>query len=231
MISIIIPTYNEASQISFTIERLKALSITDDFEVIVADGGSVDETVALAKRSGVKTLRCKKKGRAAQMNAGAFEAQGDILYFLHADTTPPRGFDQMIVRALANGYQAGCFSLSFDHEHWFLKANCWFTRFDINSFRFGDQSLFVTKNVFDAIGGFCEDHLVMEDQQIIGRIRRLGRFVVIKKPVSTSARKYLENGIYKTQGVFFIIYMLYKLGFSQRQLVLTYKKLISQKKL
>lgn len=231
MISIIIPTYNEASQIGFTVEKLKSLSVGNNFEIIVSDGGSKDETIALAKRSGAKVLLSVKKGRAAQMNAGAFKARGDILYFLHADTIPPKGFDQMIVQALADGNLAGCFTLSFDHKHWFLKANCWFTRFDINSFRFGDQSLFVAKSAFNVIGGFCENHLVMEDQQIIGRIRRMGRFVIIGKPVITSARKYLENGIYKTQAIFIIIYVLYKLGFSQRRLVLIYKKLISQDKL
>lgn len=121
--------------------------------------------------------------------------------------------------------------LSFDHDHWFLKANCWFTRFDVDTIRFGDQSLFVTKEKFEKVNGFCEKYIVLEDQQTIKRLKRVSNFKVIKKPVITSARKYLENGIYETQGVFFILYFMYRLGYSQKKLVATYKKLIKQDKL
>ncbi len=231
MISIIIPTYNEADHITSTIKTLIGAKGTKFFEIIVADGGSTDNTVSLAKQAGAITFISPQKGRAAQMNAGAELAKGEILYFLHADTIPPDEFDTDILNAVNKGNQAGCFILSFDHPHWFLKANCWFTRFDIDAIRFGDQSLFVTKTVFQQSGGFSEQHIVLEDQHLIKRLRKAIRFIVIKKPVITSARKYLENGIYKTQGIFFIIYFLYVLGVSQQRLVKTYKKLISQNKL
>lgn len=231
MISIIIPTYNEAAHITSTIARLRGAIQAEPFEIIVSDGGSTDSTRELAKMAGATTLLSPKKGRAAQMNAGALQANGQLLYFLHADTIPPEGFANDIINAFSDRCRAGCFTLSFDYPHWFLKANCWFTRFNINAVRFGDQSLFVSKDLFDGIGGFCEKHIVMEDQEIIGRIRRATHFAVIKKPVTTSARKYLENGIYKTQGIFFIIYFLYQLGFSQDKLLATYKRLINQDKL
>jgi len=231
MISIIIPTYNEAGQIAGTIGRLNDITANGDVEIIVSDGGSTDQTMQLAKDSGATVSLSKRKGRAAQMNAGAAIAKGNILYFLHADTIPPEGFLSDIIEAVAQGYPAGCFMLSFDHPHWFLKANCWFTRFDVNVIRFGDQSLFVTKAAFEQSGGFSEGHIVMEDQELIKRLRKHVRFKVIKKPVITSARKYLENGVYKTQGIFFIIYFLYVAGFSQGMLVRTYKKLITQNKL
>ncbi len=121
--------------------------------------------------------------------------------------------------------------LSFDYQHWFLKFNCWFTRFDVDAFRFGDQSLFVTKEVFIRTGGFKEDLIVMEDQEIIQRLKKVGEFKIIRKKVITSARKYLENGIYKMQSIFFLIYFMYKLGFSQLTLLKTYKRLIKQNKL
>jgi rSAM/selenodomain-associated transferase 2 len=231
MISIIIPTYNEADQIAGAIGKLKDITADGDVEIIVSDGGSTDQTRQLAKDSGATVLRSKKKGRAAQMNAGAAIAKSDMLYFLHADTVPPEGFLTDIINASAQGYDAGCFMLAFDHSHWFLKANCWFTRFDMNALRFGDQSLFVTKVAFEKAVGFCEQHLVLEDQELIKRLRKIVRFKVIKKAVTTSARKYLENGIYKTQGVFFFIYFLYRIGFSQQKLVNIYKKLIRQDKL
>jgi rSAM/selenodomain-associated transferase 2 len=230
MISIIIPTYNEADQIASTIGRLKDITADGDVEIIVSDGGSTDQTMQLANDSGATVLLSKKKGRAAQMNAGAAIANGDMFYFLHADTLPPEDFLTEIIKAVAQGYDAGCFMLAFDHPHWFLKADCWFTRFDVNTLRFGDQSLFVTKVAFEKAVGFCEQHIVLEDQELIKRLRKTVRFKVIKKAVTTSARKYLENGVYKTQGIFFFIYFLYRMGVSQQKLVDTYKKLIRQNK-
>ena len=89
----------------------------------------------------------------------------------------------------------------------------------------------MTKNKFVEVGGFCEKHIVLEDQDIIKRLKKIARFTVMNKPVLTSARKYLENGIYKTQSIFFVIYFMYRLGFSQKKLLMTYQKLIRQDKL
>lgn len=231
MISIVIPTYNEEAQIANTIKAIRQKANPAHItEIIVADGGSNDRTVAVAKAMNAVAVVSPTKGRAAQMNYGAAIAKGNILYFLHADTLPANDFTTDIMNAIENGYEAGCFILAFDYSHWFLKANCWFTRFDVNVIRFGDQSLFITKEKFIQSGGFCEKHIVMEDQEIIKRIRNFCRFKVIKKPVITSARKYLENGIYKTQGIFFIIFFMYKLGYSQQALVNTYRRLIRQDK-
>ncbi len=165
------------------------------------------------------------------MNHGAAFATQEVLYFLHADTTPPKDFSSDIANAIRNGTDAGCYMLKFDFDHWFLKANCWFTRFNVDAVRFGDQSLFVTKQKFMEVGGFCEKHIVLEDQEIIKRLKKIAKFTIIKKPVLTSARKYMDNGIYKTQGIFFLIYCMYRLGYSQQKSISTYKKLIRQDKL
>jgi hypothetical protein len=101
----------------------------------------------------------------------------------------------------------------------------------VDAVRFGDQSLFVRRDVFEKAGRFREDLVVMEDQEIIGRIRKYTRFKVFPRSVTTSARKYLQNGIYRLQGVFFVIYFMYQLGFSQEQLVRAYRWLIRQDKL
>jgi rSAM/selenodomain-associated transferase 2 len=231
MISIIIPTYNEADQIASTIQDIKHKVQPDEAEIIVVDGGSTDDTCSIAIELSVSVLISPRKGRAAQMNAGASLAKGTILYFLHADSIPPPQFTSHIKRAINKAAVAGCFRLAFDHQHWFLKLNCWFTRFNVNAVRFGDQSLFVTREVFQKIGGFREDLLMMEDQEIIHRIKREGQFIVMDDVVITSARKYLDNGIYRMQGIFFRIWALYYLEYSQERLLKLHKRLIHKHKL
>ncbi|HYF32974.1 MAG TPA: TIGR04283 family arsenosugar biosynthesis glycosyltransferase [Chitinophagaceae bacterium] len=231
MISVIIPTYNEADHIAATIADVRAANGHHNIELIVVDGGSTDGTLQIAKQHGAIAIASERKGRAAQMNKGASSASGDILYFLHADTIPPKAFTEHIAAARAKGIDSGCFRLSFDHAHWFLKANCWFTRFDVNAVRFGDQSLFVTKEVFNKCGGFREDLLMMEDQEIIHRIKKHGRFKVMNAHVVTSARKYLDNGIYRMQGIFYRIWLLYYLGYSQEYLLRLHRKVIRKNKL
>ena len=230
MISVIIPTYNEAENISLTIEKINAAK-NHAIEIIVADGGSTDGTICCAEKSKAITVRCNQKGRSAQMNEGAAIANGQILYFLHADSIPPKKFTEHILEAHRKGAVSGCFRLAFDHNHWFLKANAWFTRFDVNAIRFGDQSLFVTKKVFDKAGGFNQSLLMMEDQEIIHRIKKLGKFIVMNDVVTTSAKKYLDNGIYRLQAIFFSIWFLYYLGYSQQHLLKLHRKLIRKHKL
>ena len=230
MISIIIPTFNEADKIAETITRIKQVGNGHILEIIIVDGGSSDDTMALAQAEGINVTP-GPKGRGKQMNYGASVAKGDLLYFLHADSIPPQHFTTAILNAHQNGASSGCFRLAFDHDHWFLKANSWFTRFDVNAVRFGDQSLFVTKEVFDKTDGFKEELILMEDQEIIHRLKKHGRFVVINDVVTTSARKYLENGIYNMQGIFFRIWALYYLGYSQEKLLNLYRRLIRKHKL
>lgn len=230
MISIIIPVYNEQDVIAQNIFRIRKAIVTNRVEIIVVDGGSIDETTVVAVKSGA-TVIVSEKGRAKQMNQGASIAKGSIVYFLHADSIPPIGFDQSIINAYQNGSQSGCFRLAFDHDHWFLRANSWFTRFNVNAVRFGDQSLFVAKEIFHKSGGFREDLLVMEDQEIIHRIKLHAKFVVLDDVVTTSARKYLDNGIFRMQGIFFRIWAMYYLGYAQEKILKTYKKLIQKHKL
>ncbi len=217
-ISIIIPTYNEAAGISALIKYLLENNAGSVLEIIVVDGGSTDATQILAEIAGAKVLKSSQKGRAAQMNYGAKNASGEILYFLHADSYPPKSFSNDIIQQVNQGIESGCYRLAFDFDHWFLKLNCWFTRFNVNAVRFGDQSLYVKKDKFIKAGKFDESLVIMEDQEIIPRIRKHTRFKVFNNYVITSARKYNENGIYKMQGIFFMIYFMYQLGYSQESL-------------
>lgn len=231
MLSIIIPTYNEADQIETTIAAIRQHGGNFEPEILVTDGGSTDVTAKLAAAAGARVLQSPRKGRAAQMNFGAKEASFELLYFLHADSLPPVDFIAQIKKAMDDGAVSGCFRLKFDISHWFLKANAWFTRFDINGVRFGDQSLFMTRQAFQNTGGFRENLILMEDQEIIHRLKKQGPFKVLNDYVTTSARKYLDNGIYRMQFIFYQIWTMYYLGYSQEKLLRTYKRRIQKHKL
>lgn len=231
MISVIIPAYNEEKQIGTAIGGLRENDLEGLVqEIIVADGGSSDNTVSVARAEGARIIPAPK-GRAKQMNAAAAAATAPVLYFLHADSIPPRGFSTAVANAYRKGIASGCFRLAFDHDHWFLKANSWFTRFDVNAVRFGDQSLFATSAAFQKSGGFREDLLMMEDQEIIHRLKEQGPFQVMDAAVITSARKYLDNGVYRMQGIFYMIWLLYYLGCPQNYLLKLHRKLIYRHKL
>ncbi|WP_417612224.1 TIGR04283 family arsenosugar biosynthesis glycosyltransferase [Owenweeksia hongkongensis] len=231
-ISVIIPTYNEGDHIANLISEIKRHSVGLDCEIIVADGGSIDETAESVLTTTATLVRSSKKGRGAQLNAGAEKATGNILFFLHADSQPPEKFLHDVLEAVKSGHNAGCFRLKFDSNHWFLKANAWFTRFNVNAVRFGDQGLFVTRELFDKTGGYRSDYILLEDQEMVIRLKKFGaQFKVLKKSMTTSARKYLENGVISLQLNFFIIWWNYYLGKSQAELVKIYKKRILDTKI
>ncbi len=224
MISIIIPTLNEASCIAGLLNYLKQFN-NDQIEIIVADGGSTDDTVAIAKINNCNVVECNKRSRPHQMNEAAKTAKGKILYFLHADSIPSKNFIASINQAIEAGNIAGCFRLKFDKHHWFLNFNCWFTRFNIDLLHYGDQSLFIDTNLFNKIGGFKECHLIMEDYDMVRRIKHIAKFTIINENIKTSARKYIDNGIYKMQFYFYYIFILYKLGYSQNRLMAVYQRI------
>lgn len=224
MISIIIPAYNEVESLPKLISYLKSNTYGHETEIIVSDGGSTDNTAIEVERAGAKCVHSIVKGRAAQMNFGASKANGSVLYFLHADSYPPITFINDIYDSLARNNQAGCFRLKFDDKHRLLLFYSWFSKFDVNFFRFGDQSLFITKELFEKLTGFDEHLIVMEDQVIVREIKRLAAFEIMNADVITSARKYKKVGIIKLQLIFTIIVLLFYLGVSQEALVSFYKK-------
>ena len=225
-ISVIIPTLNEADGITHLLKDVQERSSGLVSEIIVADGGSRDNTPELAREAGADVITCRRRGRAAQMNEGAGAAKGDVLYFLHADTTPPEGFDWLIQRAISNGADSGCFQLRFSSSHPALRFFGWCTRFKSTLLRFGDQSLFVKHELFLKAGGFDEDLMVMEDQEMVRSLKQRTSFRLLDQHVVTSARKYEENGVYKLQFVFTLILILYYFGAQQDTLVHLYKSLI-----
>ncbi|HED31492.1 MAG TPA: glycosyltransferase [Prosthecochloris aestuarii] len=213
-LSIIIPTYNESAGINALLAHIFSTRGTEHrTEIIVSDSGT-DNTRQIAGTWPVNVI-ASPKGRAVQMNRGASVAQGEILYFLHADTVPPPTFARQIVSAVENGAQAGCFRMTFDDPHWLMQTYGWFTRLPLTLCRGGDQSLFITRKLFDDIGGFDESLRVMEDIDIIERIERRASFHILPMNVTTSSRKYRKNGRIRLQALFGCMHLFYTLGFDQ----------------
>ena len=211
ILSIIIPVLNEEAYVGELLDYLLTNCSDITREIIVVDGGSVDRTAELAEKRGVIVLR-SEKGRALQMNAGAAKASADVLYFLHVDTFPPSVFENVIADAVQNGYPAGCFRMKFDTDSKFLNFFAWFSKLNHKLCRGGDQSLFITRELFNKLEGFNENFKVYEDTEFICRIYRNDKFRVLPFTVLTSARRYEQIGNLRLQFHFGVIHLKRILG-------------------
>jgi rSAM/selenodomain-associated transferase 2 len=211
-ISVIIPVFNEEYYIKEVLFAISKNAGTDRIkEILVVDGGSTDQTIANALEHKVSVIK-SKKGRAAQMNVGATKAVGDILYFLHVDSLPPKDFDLAIVQEIENGNEVGCFQMLFNSKSPFLKFFSWCTRINHQLCRGGDQSLFITSKLFHENNGFNENFIIYEDNEFIQRIYRIKPFKIIPSFVTTSARRYENRGMVQLQWHFGIIHLKHYLG-------------------
>jgi rSAM/selenodomain-associated transferase 2 len=226
-ISIIIPVFNEVDNIK---KVLASTQPSQNVEVIVVDGGSVDGTLELVQSLDIKVLSAPT-GRACQMNVGAKVATGPILLFLHADTILPPGFDTMIRAALRSPNQGsakapigGAFALQIDHSLRSLRliewGVSWRSRF--LQMPYGDQAIFLKTETFHQIDGFPELP-IMEDFALVRRLRSMGYITLIPIPVVTSARRWLKKGVIQTTLINQIIIFAYLLGISPQRLVDWYR--------
>jgi len=225
-ISIIIPVYNEADNIGRLVNYLVQHKKDSVVEILAVDAGSTDNTMEIARQAGAKTIISPQKGRAAQMNYGASLAQGDILYFIHADTIPPTSFDNDITEAVTEGFEVGRYRTKFNSRKWYLKINAWFTRFDWFVCMGGDQTLFITKGLYEKSGGFRTDMAIMEEFEFVPRVRKLAQYKIFKKPALVSARKYDTNSWWQVQMANKKIVSMYRNGADQQSMVDTYKKML-----
>jgi len=226
-ISIIIPVLNEGESIGSILAYLKNNSSKKNIkEILIVDGGSTDQTLAIASQIGC-TVLFSPKGRAKQMNFGAKHATAEILYFLHADTLPPESFDASILEAFAYGSQTGCFQMKFDSKSRFLSFFAWFSRVNHKLCRGGDQSLFIAKTLFETSDGFNEDYMVYEDIEFIGRLYEVVPFKILPRHVKTSARRYEECGEVVLQYHFGMIHLKNYFGAGPEQLHDYYKRKVA----
>jgi rSAM/selenodomain-associated transferase 2 len=188
-ISIVIPVLNEAHQLP----NILSIQATD-IEIIVVDGGSQDQTVAIAQSFGMKVLHADP-GRATQMNTGAAIATGEILLFLHADTRLPNDFDRMIRKALSSAI-AGAFQLKIDATLRGIRLIEWGINWRSRYLQlpYGDQAIFLKAETFHKMGGF-PNLPIMEDFEFVRTLRQLGKIAILPTPVTTSGRRWQKFGV------------------------------------
>jgi rSAM/selenodomain-associated transferase 2 len=197
--SIIVPVINEESNIGPLLDFLLKETNPLEAEIIVVDGGSSDKTCEIVKSQGVQLHTCECASRASQMNEGVAVSKGELLYFVHADTMPPKRFLKHITQAAEKGIDMGCFRFKFQSKHPLLIINSYCTRFDVMWCRGGDQTLFITRNVFDELGGYDTYYSIMEEYDLMRRAREKYSFKILPYNVKVSARKYIKNSWLRVQ--------------------------------
>lgn len=208
LISIIIPARNDAVALQHTLEHLQQLTGIADVEILVAAYGNLASTErAIAGRA--QLIWPASSSRSALMNSAADVASGDILFFLHADSLPPR--DALVrIRSLLQNPKVlgGAFEHRFLETSWSLRAISWINRrrYWLTRNYYGDQGIFVRAEVFRAIGGYLNLAL-MEDLDLSQRLKRRGRTVLIREPLLTSGRRFIDRGPWRTFA--FIVWLLF----------------------
>lgn len=212
MISVVIPVLNEQASLPATLDTLSKQS--GEFEIIVVDGGSTDDTKRLAHSCPQVKLLSAPAGRAIQMNTGAKRARGEWLLFLHADTLLPK----TALRDLNDlehdwKVQAGGFRHRFSDRHWELKLISWINNQRCRRTRvfYGDQAPFVRRDLFDLLGGFPEVP-VLEDVLFMEKLLKVTRPILMPNPAITDSRRFVKHGIWMSFSRVFIILSRHKLG-------------------
>jgi glycosyltransferase involved in cell wall biosynthesis len=260
-VAIVVPTLNEESTIARTLPAAQAAlaalvsrePLAAGSELVVADGGSRDHTVAVARALGARVVACPA-GRGGQLNRGAAATTAEILLFLHADTTLPEGA-LAAIRAVIGGNRdgnrggyrggirgggrggdprggdaaqpaiGGAFLVRFDQGGPLLRLGAWLINQRTRATRLplGDQAHFVTRTAFEQLGGY-RDWPILEDLDFAWRLRRHGRTVILRQRVTTGARRFVELGVARTVATNWLIWLLFVAGVSPRRLARFYSQ-------
>jgi rSAM/selenodomain-associated transferase 2 len=221
-LSIVVPVLNEAAGLVGCLNALapwRALGV----EVVVVDGGSADATVALAQGLADAVLT-SVRGRARQMNTGAAAAQGQVLLFLHADTTLPAGAVAAVLQAVKQGAQWGRFDVRISGRPPMLRVVAFMMnlRSRLSGIATGDQAMFMRRSAFDRVGGF-PDQALMEDIEISRRLKALGRPACLRQKATTSGRRWETRGVWRTIGLMWWLRWRYWRGATPEQLAQAYR--------
>ena len=220
MISVIIPILNEAKILEKTLSRLR--SELENHELIIVDGGSTDDSVAIAEKYGKVII--SERGRAKQLNAGAAASTGDILVFLHADVRLEPGAFAAVETTLSSGYVGGGFLQKIDGKnilYRIIEITANMRGKYLKNF-YGDSGIFVKRTDFQRIGGF-PDVPILEEMGFSKALRGLGKTKMVKPYIHISARRWEKNGIVRTTTKNWLITFLYFIGFSLERLAKLYR--------
>lgn len=237
VISVIIPTLNEAKLLPSTVSRTRNAAV-DLVEIIISDSGSRDDTLDLAMHAlPADRVIAGARSRADALNRGARQARGNVLLFLHADSRLPVGFDRLIDRALSNpSIVGGAFDFEFATPpqcgaldrcllDWVVLCNR--IRFRWTGNFYGDQSIFVRRDIFDRIGGFPLLEL-MEDIELSRRLALAGRTAILRPPILTSPRRFMTRGVVRQFAEDLALLACHSLGAEPRILWRRYNRLNRQ---
>ena len=223
-VSIIIPVLNEEQSIQQTLPSLQQYR-QQGHEIIIVDGGSVDTTVAQAEHLCDKVI-VSHPGRALQMNNGAKQAKRDVLLFLHADTLlPDNAVDLLLSNLESSGKVWGRFDVRLSSRHPLLYIVAWLMnlRSRLSGIATGDQAIFVRRQVFKTLEGFPEVAL-MEDIQLSNKLLSISRPVCLRQKVTTSSRRWEQNGIIRTILLMWYLRLAHYMGKSPKELARLYSK-------
>ena len=220
-VSVVIPALNEADHIAGTLESLGAYR-SEGHEVIVVDGGSIDDTVTIAERYAGTVLH-SDSGRALQMNAGIESASGDVLLFLHADTRLPHDAMSKIINSIEDGFFWGRFNVRLTGDDLIFRIieRMMNIRSCITGIATGDQAIFVSRESIDIIGKYPA-LLLMEDVVFSKRLRNLGWPACIRHQVLTSSRRWEDRGVLRTILLMWCLRLLFFLGVPAEKLARQY---------
>lgn len=216
MVSVIIPCFNEVDYIEATLKN--CLLQKGEFEIIVVDGGSTDNTIKIVEKYKNVHLITSTKGRANQLNKGLKFSLGYVILFLHADTLLPVGAIEMINDSFTKSdIIGGSFYLKFNRPHFLLSFYSQLSKINHSFFTYGDHGIFISKQVLSEIGGF-KNISFMEDAEIQERARKKGKFIKLNMGVETSSRRFEKFGYYKQFFQDMLIAVLFKIGVEPNRL-------------
>lgn len=227
-ISLIIPCYNEAENLSDKLAYLQETKSESLLEILVVDSPNSNDNSkeVCSEYPFVTYLRSGQAGRAYQMNLGAKNSFGDILLFVHADVKLPKNFAALILEKLIEN-ELGFFNYEFDKPGFWLRFNASFVKEKGAFTGGGDQCHFFKKRTFEQLGGYNEEYSVMEDFELIDQVKKQNiPYSIIQTPVTVSARKYESNSWLKVNLINGYVFLLYKLGASPKRLQKGYQRLL-----